>query len=105
MTDGSTERPRTRVDTIVDSVSRLIMDGLLKPGERLASVRKAAEDHAVSRNTVAEAYDRLVALGHLEGRPGSGYYVSAAARPPSPRPRAHVAEALDLVSLLREQLD
>lgn len=105
MGNGSTERPRTRVDAIVDRVTHMIADGLLKPGERLASVRKAAADHPVSKNTMAEAYDRLVALGHLEARPGAGYFVSAAARLPSPRSRPHVTEALDLVSLLREQLD
>lgn len=105
MADGSTERPRTRVDAIVERLSRMVADGVLKPGERVASIRKAAGDHAVSKNTMAEAYDRLVALGHLEGRPGSGYFVGAAPRPPSARPRPHVAEAIDLVSLLREQLD
>lgn len=104
MADGSNGRPRTRVDAIVDRMMDMIAGGLLKPGGRVASIRRAAADHAVSKNTMAEAYDRLVALGHLEGRPGSGYYVGAA-RPPSPRPRPHVAEALDLVSLLREQLD
>lgn len=63
-----------------------------------------ATAHGVSKNTLAEAYDRLVALGHLEARPGSGYYV-AAARPPSGQPYApHVVEAIDTVSLLREQL-
>lgn len=104
MVDTSKERPRTRVDAIVDRMTDMIAAGLLKPGGRVASIRRAAADHAVSKNTMAEAYDRLVALGHLEGRPGSGYYVGVA-RPTSPRPRPHVAEALDLVSLLREQLD
>ena len=38
-------------------------------------------------------------------RPGSGYFVAAGIRPALDGPRPHVAEALDLVSLLREQLD
>lgn len=80
-------------------------EGLLKPGERIASIRKAAIDAGVSKNTMADAYDRLVALGLLEARPGSGYMVTAAAQPSPRRPAAHVAEALDIVSLLREQLD
>lgn len=105
MVDGSAARPRTRVDAIVDRMSQMIADGLLKPGERVPSIRQAAMDHAVSKNTLAEAYDRLVALGQLEGRPGSGTFVSAAVRASSRRSRPHVAEALDLVSLLREQLD
>lgn len=104
MVDKS-ERALTRVDGIVDRISRMIEDGLLKPGERIASIRKAAGDHGLSKNTVAEAYDRLVALGRLEARPGSGYVVRAAADITARQPPAHIAEALDIVSLLREQLD
>ena len=100
-------RPATRVDAIVETISGMIEGGLLKPGERLASVRNAAGEHGVSKNTMAEAYDRLVAAGHLEARPSSGYFVTApaGARSSRPQPRQDVAEALDLVSLLREQLD
>jgi DNA-binding transcriptional MocR family regulator len=106
MTKNMTERPATRVDAIVGTIAGMIESGLLKPGGRVASVRSAAVDHGVSKNTMAEAYDRLVASGALEARPGSGYFVTAAAARSSPRrPRPDVAEALDLVSLLREQLD
>ena len=106
MTKGRTERSATRVDTIVGTIAGMIEGGLLKPGERVASVRSAAVDHGVSKNTMAEAYDRLVASGALEARLGSGYFVTAAAaRSSRQQPRPDVAEALDLVSLLREQLD
>ncbi|MEH3143905.1 MAG: PLP-dependent aminotransferase family protein [Methylobacterium frigidaeris] len=93
------------MESIVGRISRMVADGLLKPGERVASVRQAARDNAVSKNTMADAYDRLVALAVLEGRPGSGYYVTAPVPSPAARPPPHVTEALDLVSLLREQLD
>jgi DNA-binding transcriptional MocR family regulator len=99
------ERPATRVDEIVERVADAIERGLLKPGERLASVRRAAEDHGVSKNTMAEAYDRLVASGHLEARRGAGTFVAAAARTARPRVPPHLAEAIDTVSLLREQLE
>jgi DNA-binding transcriptional MocR family regulator len=95
----------SRMDTIVAHYLRMMEQGALQPGQRVASIRKAADDHAVSKNTMAGAYDRLVALARLEARPGSGYVVTAAARPALPGARPHVAEALDLVSLLREQLD
>ncbi len=95
----------SRVDAIVAHYLRMMEQGALQPGQRVASIRKAADDHAVSKNTMAGAYDRLVALARLEPRPGSGYVVTAASRPVLPGPRPHVAEALDLVSLLREQLD
>lgn len=100
-------RRTTRVDTIVEHVAGMLAAGAFRLGERLPSVRQAAQEHGVSKNTMAEAYDRLVARGLLEARIGSGYYVAHApvdlprASPPSP----HVAEAVDLVSLLREQLD
>jgi DNA-binding transcriptional MocR family regulator len=90
---------------IVESVVGLIEGGALKTGERLPAIRVAAQNYGVSKNTLADAYDRLVSLGYLEARRGSGYYVRPmrlkpiAARPP------HVEEALDLVSLLREQLE
>ncbi|MHB0728474.1 aminotransferase-like domain-containing protein [Roseomonas mucosa] len=99
------DKSRSRVVALVREVARQIATGALKPGEKLASVRKAALQHHVSKNTMAEAYDRLVALGQLEARPGSGYYVLASSPSPAAPPRPHVAEALDLVSLLREQLD
>ncbi len=105
--DRRNERPFTRVDAIVDQCVRDIEAGFLKPGERVASIRKAAAAHAASKNTVADAYDRLVALGHLQARPGSGYFVAAPAPTASTAQqlRPHVVEALDHMSLLREQLD
>jgi DNA-binding transcriptional MocR family regulator len=98
-------RPPTRVEAIVERLSRMAAEGMLQPGDRVASVRQAAKDNAVSKNTMADAYDRLVALGVVEGRPGSGYYVTGRAQSPTVHPPAHLTEALDLVSLLREQLD
>ncbi len=100
-----TQRFSTRTDRIVGDIAALIDNGVLKPGERVASVRRAATEHGVSKNTMAEAYDRLVASGHLVPRTGSGYFVAIDARPARRAPRAEVAEALDLVSLLREQFE
>lgn len=95
----------SRVGRLVARIAHAVELGLLKPGERLASIRRAAADHGVSKNTMAEAYDRLVASGHLEARRGAGYFVSAVLRPVPPRVSPHLAEAIDTVSLLREQLE
>lgn len=94
----------TRVDGIVGTISGLIDSGLLKPGERLPSVRAGALEHGVSKNTMSEVYDRLVAAGYLEAKQGSGYYVARVKRQPVEQTSPRVAEAIDLVSLLREQL-
>jgi DNA-binding transcriptional MocR family regulator len=63
------------VQQIVRSVETRIEDRLLRAGVRMPSIRQYAEQHAVSRFTVVEAYDRLVAKGCLESRRGSGFYV------------------------------
>lgn len=81
-----------------------VEEGRLRPGMRVASVRAAAREQGVSKNTVADAYERLVASGHLEARRGAGYFVTTQPlRPPSRR--QEVDEALNLVSLLREQTE
>jgi GntR family transcriptional regulator/MocR family aminotransferase len=53
-----------------------VLDGRLRPGERLAPTRELAARLDVSRNTVAAAYERLTADGFLVSRVGSGTYVS-----------------------------
>ncbi|WP_410633088.1 PLP-dependent aminotransferase family protein [Amycolatopsis sp. cmx-4-83] len=63
-----------------------VLDGRLRAGERLPPTRELARRLAVSRNTVAVAYDRLTADGFLTGRVGAGTYVSASL--PAPRPRS-----------------
>ncbi|MEV5571792.1 PLP-dependent aminotransferase family protein [Spirillospora sp. NPDC052269] len=61
-----------------------ILDGRLRPGERLPPTRELARRLDVSRNTVSVAYERLTAEGLLVARVGSGTYVG---RAPIARPR------------------
>jgi DNA-binding transcriptional MocR family regulator len=49
--------------------------GALRAGARLPSVRRLAEDRALSVATVVAAYDRLEGAGLVEARPKSGYFV------------------------------
>jgi len=53
-------------------VRELILDGRLAPGTRLPSTRRLADDMDLSRNTVAAAFDQLLAEGYVEGRVGAG---------------------------------
>lgn len=48
-----------------------IVEGLLKGGDALPSTRALARDLVVSRNTVCEAYDMLIAEGFLKNRQGA----------------------------------
>ncbi len=53
----------------------------LAPGARLPSVRALAASLAVSKSTVVEAYDRLVAEGAVVARRGSGFFAAGPTRP------------------------
>ena len=52
-----------------------VLDGRLRPGERLPPTRELARRLEVSRNTVGVAYERLVADGVVAGRAGAGSFV------------------------------
>ena len=65
-------------DQIVAGIKRQIDDRHLRPGTKLPSIRNFAESYNVSRFTVVEAYDRLVAMGYLQSRRGAGFYTAAA---------------------------
>lgn len=67
----------TLVDQIADQLARRIEDQGLRPGTRLPSIREMATHLEVSRFTMVEAYDRLVARGLASSRRGAGFFVSA----------------------------
>lgn len=66
----------TLIDQVFEMVAQQIRAGQLVAGRRIASVRQLAEDCSISRDTATKAYDKLVAHGLLESRPGSGFYVT-----------------------------
>jgi GntR family transcriptional regulator / MocR family aminotransferase len=53
-----------------------IVEGRLPAGAQLPATRRSADYFGLSRNTVAEVYDRLVNEGCVVTRRGSGTYVS-----------------------------
>ena len=59
-------------EQIVAGIKGQIDDRHLRPGTKVPSIRQFAESYDVSRFTVVEAYDRLVAMGYLQSRPGAG---------------------------------
>jgi DNA-binding transcriptional MocR family regulator len=67
-------------EQIVAGVQAWISSRSAHPGARLPSIRQFAADCNISRFPVIEAYDRLVSLGYLDSRHGSGFYVSEHAR-------------------------
>lgn len=53
-----------------------ILTGKLKGGLKLPSTRALTRELGVSRNTVLNAYDQLIAEGYLESVPASGTFVA-----------------------------
>ncbi|WP_129139523.1 PLP-dependent aminotransferase family protein [Modicisalibacter coralii] len=89
---------------VMEAILKAMDERYLAPGTKVASIREAARQYGVSKNTIIDAYDQLVAMGRLHARQGSGFYVS---RPPplsSVEKTNDLSEAVDSVSLLREQL-
>jgi len=91
------------VEQLVTGVRQHIDARLLRPGTRLPSIRALAEQQQVSRFTVVEAYDRLVATGHVESRRGSGFYVAARNVPETAMERSGgLDRAVDVATLIAE---
>lgn len=65
----------TLVEQIVTWYAARIDERVIRPGARMPSIRQFAAEHAVSRFTVVEAFDRLIARGYLESRRGAGFFV------------------------------
>ena len=62
-------------DAIVRQLENLILEGVLRPGERLPPERELAAQLQVSRPSVREALQRLEAAGLVETRHGGGTFV------------------------------
>ncbi len=62
-------------DSITHHIEELILQGIVKPGERLPSERELAQQLEVSRSSLRDALIRLEARGLLQVRPGGGAYV------------------------------
>jgi GntR family transcriptional regulator/MocR family aminotransferase len=76
---------------IYQTLKELMLSGQLKAGEALPSTRELAKELNVSRNTVCEAYDLLIAEGFVISRQGAptrvayGLFIEPAEPPLSPK--------------------
>ncbi|MBL4758212.1 MAG: PLP-dependent aminotransferase family protein [Rhizobiales bacterium] len=60
----------------MEEIRQRIDSHRLMPGTKLPSIRKFAETMQVSKSTIVDAYDRLVAEGVIQARKNSGFYVA-----------------------------
>lgn len=68
--------PEKLATSVVRQIESLILQGILRPGDRLPAERELAERMGVSRPSLREAIAELQQAGLLVTRPGSGIYVA-----------------------------
>ena len=70
------EAPKALHRQIYDAYRATIVDGGLRPGQRIPSTRMLASELGISRFPVLNAYNQLLAEGYFESRVGAGTIVS-----------------------------
>lgn len=63
-------------EQIQTQILRFIEAGVLKPGDKLPSVRQLAVDNGINPNTAARAYAQLEAAGYVYNLPKKGVYIA-----------------------------
>jgi GntR family transcriptional regulator len=85
---------------LMDQVKHAIQIGALRPGERLPTIRRVAEDLVMNPNTVARAYRELEHAGIIEVKHGAGAFVVQGLPKPSKSFQKARAIAQDAVERL-----
>lgn len=60
---------------IVETYKRYIVLDILKPGDRLPSIRELAHEQGINPNTVSRAYSLLEDAGFITSIPQKGFFV------------------------------
>ena len=79
---------------LVQQVRQALLSGVLRPGDRLPTVKEVVSELAINPNTVLKAYRELEREGLVEGRQGIGTF--ALRRPDGPPPATQAALARGL---------
>ena len=71
---------RPLYEQIVEKFRHLILNGALKPGEKMPSVRQLAMDLSINPNTIQRAYAELERNGFIYSVNGRGSFVGSISR-------------------------
>jgi DNA-binding transcriptional MocR family regulator len=96
------QRRGSLVDQIVAAIAEMVNRRTLPAGTKMPSVRQFAKTNGVSTFTVVESYDRLLHLGLLSSRRGSGFFVARG--PEAPAQQACLPASASVVDTLTPDL-
>ena len=99
----------TLYQDVAAEIAGMIESGVLRPGEKIPSVRAMCARRHLSQSTVLQAYHQLEDRGLIQARPRSGYVVSAWWRglpsEPAPAKAPRAATAVEVADLVFEVLE
>lgn len=82
-----------RYERLADELTQLIAERILRPGDRLPSVRRLAHEKRLSISTVMQALRQLEDRGQIEARPQSGFFVRSPLSGRAPLPPQDACES------------
>lgn len=86
-----TRQPVQRIsDSVAHAIELRILEGALKPGDRLPAERELSEELGVSRPSLREAIQKLASRGLLHSRQGGGTFVADALGETMSSPWSHM---------------
>ena len=88
-------------EQVRDGLRRLMVTGVMQPGEQLPSVRSLAMELAINPNTIQRAYNELEAEGYIYSVAGKGSFVSGTADADAVRRETLRADVKKLLNELR----
>lgn len=75
---------------LYEEISKGILTGMLKAGDRMPATRLLAREFTIARNSVVQAYEQLVLEGYIHSVTGAGTFVAQIPK----SPRSGISKAL-----------
>lgn len=73
---------------LYEEISKSILNGMLKAGDRMPATRLLAKEFSIARNSVIQAYEQLCLEGYITSQTGAGTYVAQIPEQPRSKKRS-----------------
>lgn len=95
------KNPKPIYEQIKDKIKELVINGIMKPGDKIPSVRELAQILTINPNTIQKAYKDLETEGFIYSVKGKGNFIS---QPDSSYEQSRRDDILVQISKLTEEL-